>query len=195
MIQNDISVILASGSTYRKQLLKKLSIPFIIDSPDIDETSYPNENPLTLVRRLTIAKAKTVAARHDNALVIASDQIAVLEGKILGKPGTVKRACQQLEAQSGKTVKFMTGLCLWNSKTAHYEYTLDTCEIRFRQLSVSQIRNYIAKESPLDCAGSIKTEGHGVTLLEYMHVSDPNSLVGLPLIQLTTLLKKQGYDI
>ena len=171
--------------------MEKLQVPFITDSPDIDETRQPGESPPSLVQRLTIEKAAAVAQRHDNALVIASDQVAVLDGKILGKPGTKEKAIQQLQAQSGKTVHFMTGLCVWNTTTGKYSYVLDTCDTRFRNLNQQQIENYIQQDSPLYCAGSIKTEGLGITLLEYIHGSDPNTLIGLPLIQLVTILQKE----
>ncbi|WP_461537141.1 Maf family protein [Spongorhabdus nitratireducens] len=190
-----LQLVLASSSIYRKQLLEKLQVPFITDSPDIDETRQPGEEPISLVQRLTIEKAAAVAQRHNNALIIASDQLAVLGSEVLGKPGTKEKAIQQLQAQSGKTVRFMTGLCVWNTATGKSDYILDTCDTKFRNLNQQQIEDYTQKDAPLYCAGSIKTEGLGITLLEYIHGSDPNSLVGLPLIQLTTLLQQHGISL
>ncbi|MGY0220058.1 Maf family protein [Endozoicomonadaceae bacterium StTr2] len=192
-VTSSLQLVLASSSVYRKQLLEKLQVPFITDSPDIDETRQPGEEPISLVQRLTIEKAAAVAQRHSNALIIASDQVAVLGSEILGKPGTKEKAVQQLKSQSGKTVRFMTGLCVWNTATGNYKYVLDTSDTRFRELSLQQIEDYIQKDSPLYCAGSIKTEGLGISLLEYIHGSDPNSLVGLPLIQLVTILENEKF--
>ncbi len=188
-------LILASSSPYRKQLIDKLNVPYITASPNIDESRLQGENPLSLVRRLSVEKARTIASAHPNSLIIGSDQVAILDGKIIGKPGTAEKAKQQLLAQSGQIVRFITGVCVWDSDTGQHDYAMDTCEVRFRTLSKAQIQHYIAQDNPLNCAGSIKTEGLGITLLEYIKGSDPNTLIGLPLIQLTTLLKKQGFMI
>lgn len=186
-------IVLASGSAYRAELLHRLGLTFTRHSPDIDEQPREDESPGQLALRLAQEKAQAVAQHHPKALVIGSDQVASLKGAPLGKPGTVKRACEQLAACSGKSVTFYTGLCVagWGQTDS----LVDTYTVTFRQLSAEQIKRYVEKELPLDCAGSFKMEGLGISLFEKLEGSDPNTLIGIPLIKLTTLLNQRGIAI
>ena len=186
-------IVLASGSAYRAELLHRLGISFARHSPDIDESPKPDETPYDLALRLAEEKASAIARLHPKVLVIGSDQVASLDGKPLGKPGTAERACEQLAACNGKTVSFYTGLCLIGPEST--DSLVDIYRVTFRQLSPEQIQRYVEKELPLDCAGSFKMEGLGISLFEKLEGSDPNTLIGLPLIQLTTLLNKRGIAI
>jgi septum formation protein len=186
------TLVLASTSPYRKALLDRLQVPFIIDAPNIDEMALSQEPPETLVKRLALQKAQAVAVRHPCAVIIGSDQVALLDGTIIGKPITHKNACEQLLRASGKTLTFLTGLCVLDSASQHYELIVEPFEVAFRQLTPTQIDNYLYKERPYDCAGSFKSEGLGITLFTSLNGNDPTSLVGLPLIQLTTLLIQMG---
>jgi septum formation protein len=186
-------IVLASGSAYRAELLHRLGLTFTRHSPDIDEQPREGESPRQLALRLAQEKAQAVAHHHPKALVIGSDQVASLKGAPLGKPGTVKRACEQLAACSGETVTFYTGLCL--TGLGQTDSLVDSYSVTFRQLSAQQIQRYVEKELPLDCAGSFKMEGLGISLFERLEGSDPNTLIGLPLIKLTTLLNKRGIAI
>ena len=188
-------LILASSSPYRQQLLARLGLPFSCQSPDIDESSKPGETAPELVSRLAIEKAKTVARDHSNALIIGSDQVATLGDNILTKPGNVERALEQLLACSGKTVTFHTGLCLLNSKSQQYQSIIEPFTVYFRELNEAQLQRYIKKEQPLDCAGSFKMEGLGISLFERLEGGDPNSLIGLPLIQLVKMLANEGIAL
>jgi septum formation protein len=188
-------IILGSSSPFRRQLLQRLHVDFVVDSPDIDETAKPDESGEVLVRRLAEAKARAVAARQPDALVIGSDQVAVHEGTIMGKPHTVEHAIAQLSAVSGHEVRFYTGLCLLNSTTGMMQLEVIPFAVRFRTLTQEEISGYIAKEQPLNCAGSFQSEGLGVALLDSMHGDDPNALIGLPLIRLSAMLRAEGVNV
>ena len=191
---NNQRLILASSSLYRRQILQKLGIEFEWTSPDIDETPHPRETPEQLVQRLAESKARAVSATHPNHLIIGSDQVATLQGQIIGKPGSHAAALAQLESFSGKTVLFLTGLCLLNSATGKAQLTVEEYSVKFRALSSTQLNNYLDKEQPYDCAGSFKSEGLGICLFDKLSGDDPNTLVGLPLIVLTEMLAKEGVD-
>lgn len=188
-------LILGSSSPYRCELLAKLKLPFTTASPNIDESPLIGESPAQLVVRLAENKARKVAESNLSALVIGSDQVAVLDGDILGKPGTADKAIAQLQAASGKTVTFLTGLALYNAANQQMQSIVEPFEVVFRNLSEQQIRRYIDLEQPLDCAGSFKSEGLGISLFSELRGSDPNSLIGLPLIRLTDMLAAQGVEV
>lgn len=189
------TLVLASTSPYRKTLLERLGLPFETASPDVDETVLPDETPEALVTRLAEAKARAIAPRFSDALIIGSDQVAVLDGNILGKPGNHEAATQQLRNASGREVKFLTGLCLLNTRTEQVHVKLVPFTVVFRSLSESQIQYYLDKEKPYDCAGSFKSEGLGISLFERLDGDDPNALIGLPLIELIRLLSAEGVDV
>lgn len=186
---------LASTSVYRKALLEKLTPNFETAKPEVDETALPGETARQLVERLAISKAQAVAANLDEGLVIGSDQVAMFEDDILGKPHTADNAFIQLRRFSGHKVTFLTGLAVVNAKTGAVVHCVDTFHVHFRQLSDLDIQTYIKREQPLNCAGSFKSEGLGITLFEKLEGDDPNSLIGLPLIKLHQLLKQQGRDL
>ena len=190
-----MKLVLASGSPYRKSLLETLRVPFECYSPDIDESPYPQESAHELANRLTQEKAQTAARKYQEHLIIASDQTAAINNRLLGKPGTVQQAIKQLTACSGQRVTFFTGLTLLNSKTGQLQSECLPFHVTFRQLTEQQISHYINKEQPLDCAGSFKCEGLGITLFEKLEGDDPNILIGLPLIQLNTMLLNEGVDV
>lgn len=191
-----LPLVLASSSPYRRELLAKLGLPFTHASPDIDETPVAGESPHKLVVRLACAKAQALANRQPNSLIIGSDQVAIdAEGNPLGKPHTADKAVQQLLSLSGQRVTFVTGLCLLNSKTQHQQSLCEAFDVQFRDLDQSQIERYVKREKPLDCAGSFKSEGLGITLFDALEGRDPNTLVGLPLIALVALLAKEGIDV
>src|SRR5712692_4834474 len=188
-------LILASSSPYRKALLQKLGLLFETIAPAVDEAPFPNELPETLVKRLAIAKARAVAENQTNALIIGADQVAVYAGKIIGKPGTHEKAVQQLRAVSGSAIILYTGLALINSNTGRIQIEVVPFRVVFRQLTDTQIENYLRKEQPYDCAGSVKSEGLGIALLERMEGEDPNTLIGLPLIHLVRMLETEGVTV
>lgn len=190
-----MQLILGSSSPFRKQLLQQLGLEFETDSPEIDETPLNNETVEDMVLRLSIAKAEEIAKRHSNALIIGSDQSALLKGQILHKPGNHETATQQLKAASGQKVIFQTGLCLYNTDTQTYQSKLVPYTVAFRTLSDEMIENYLLKEQPYQCAGSFKSEGLGVALFEFMEGTDPSALIGLPLIELTNMLSNEGYSV
>jgi septum formation protein len=190
-----MQLVLASTSPFRLAVLKKLPLSFDTDSPDIDETALPNESPEQLVNRLAEAKARAVAPRHAHSLIIGSDQVAVLNGHILGKPGNHDNAVKQLRDASGQKVEFKTGLCLLNSDTGQAQVACVPFTVQFRQLSDAQIERYLAHEQPYNCAGSFKSEGLGITLFEKLLGDDPNTLIGLPLIELVRMLEKEGITL
>lgn len=193
MQPNPLPLVLASGSPYRRALLERLSLPFSCVSPDIDETRLVDETPAQLVARLAAGKARKLAEDYPAHIIIGSDQVAVLDDdSILGKPGDIETATEQLNACSGKAVTFLTGLSVLNSENGQIETLVEPFEVGFRELSANEIQNYILKEMPLNCAGSFKSEGLGISLFDYLHGDDPNTLVGLPLIQLLRLLRKHG---
>lgn len=188
-------IVLASSSRYRQQLLEKLGLTFVAASPDIDEQPHTGESPFSIAQRLSETKARALKERFPNHLIIGSDQVAELNGIPIGKPGNHQRACQQLQAASGNTLHFHTGVALFNSATATMQYASSCYAVKFRQLSQDQIDSYLRKEAPYDCAGSFKSEGLGIALFEHIRGDDPNSLIGLPLIQLTHLLLNEGIDV
>lgn len=188
-------LVLASSSPYRQALLKKLGLPFVCASPDIDETPLPDESPMELTRRLAVAKARALADRFPDHLIIGSDQVACLDLQILGKPGSVANATAQLKLTSGRSTEFFTGLCLLNSASGETQTRVERFTVHFRPLSDQQISAYIEREQPLDCAGSFKSEGLGIALFERLEGDDPNTLIGLPLIQLTSMLERAGRPV
>ena len=187
-----MKLILASSSVYRRELLSRLMIPFEVDVPDIDETAQPGETPIRLVERLAIAKAQAVATRHPQALVIGSDQVAVHGNTLVGKPRTHERAVEQLRTASGTAVSLYTGLALVNTATGRIQSEVIPFRVVFRHLTEDQIENYLRKEQPYHCAGSVKSEGLGVALLERFEGEDPATLIGLPLIRLVRMLENEG---
>ncbi|PUA26493.1 MAG: hypothetical protein B0W54_22325 [Cellvibrio sp. 79] len=189
-----IKLVLASSSRYRRQLLQKLGMEFIWSSPNIDETPGKHETAEQLVLRLAKQKATALAATFPEHLIIGSDQVATLNNQIIGKPHAHEDAVDQLTSFSGQKVEFLTSLCLHNSKTHQSQLTLDKYTIKFRQLTGSQIENYLRREKPYDCAGSFKSEGLGICLFEEMEGEDPNTLIGLPLIELVNMLINEGVD-
>lgn len=190
-----LPLVLASSSPYRRQLLERLRLPFDCASPDIDETRQPNESADNLVRRLSLEKAQALRSTYPQHLIIGSDQVAVLGTQILGKPHTVERAQQQLSDASGNSVTFLTGLTLLNTATGAYQTDCIPFTVHFRTLSEAQISRYLDAEQPLDCAGSFKAEGLGVSLFQSTEGTDVNSLVGLPLIRLVDMLHAEGLQI
>lgn len=188
-------VILASSSPYRRELLERLGLPFTTESPDIDESPYPRESPHNLVTRLAENKARALAQRNPDALIIGSDQVAVLENRILGKPGSRENAISQLTQCSGKEVVFHTGLCLLDSGAGEAQVDDVRFEVKFRALTTGQIERYVDADKPYHSAGGFKVESRGITLFEYLRGDDPNSLIGLPLIRLTQMLANAGVDL
>ena len=187
-----MKLLLASGSPYRKVLLERLGLEFSCHAPDIDETPQPGETAESLSLRLSAQKARALADKYPDHLIIASDQAAQLGQAILGKPGSHAKAIEQLQNCNGQQVTFYTGLCLLNTATGRQQLDCIPFTVHFRQLSDQQIENYIKKEEPLDCAGSFRCEGLGITLFTRMEGDDPNSLAGLPLIRLTDMLINEG---
>lgn len=186
---------LASTSIYRKALLEKLTPNFNTAKPEVDETPLPGETAMALVERLAIAKAKAVADGLSAGLVIGSDQVALFAGDILGKPHTVDNAVAQLTQFSGHKVTFLTGLAVVDAATGEVHHCVEPFYVHFRSLSSEDIRCYVEREQPLNCAGSFKSEGLGITLFDKLEGDDPNSLIGLPLIRLHQLLKAHGRDL
>jgi len=185
-------LVLGSTSRYRRELLSRLRLAFDVAAPDVDETPLPGEAPRALALRLALAKARDVAARHRQAIVIGSDQVADLAGRPLGKPGTHERAVAQLRAMSGQSVVFQTALSVVCVATGFEQTDLAAVEVRFRTLNEGEIERYLRAEQPYDCAGSAKSEGLGIALLEAIHSDDPTALVGLPLIRTARLLRAAG---
>jgi MAF protein len=188
-------LVLASTSIFRKMLLEKLEIPFQTASPEIDETRKPEESPSELVERLSVEKAHAVAREYREHLIIGSDQVACVDGNILGKPGDFINAKVQLTQASGKKVIFYTGLALLNAITGEKQTLVEPFTVHFRHLTEKQIENYLNKEQPFNCAGSFKSEGYGITLFSRLEGDDPNTLIGLPLIRLVEMLEKEGYAL
>ena len=187
-------LVLASTSPYRQQLLNKLAIPFVTASPDCDETPRNGESPIELVQRLAQEKAQSCLT-EGASLVIGSDQVCIINGNIIGKPLTRDKAIEQLTQQSGQSIQFYTGLALYNNVTGQTQVTVDTFTVHFRSLSQQQIEHYVDKEHPFYCAGSFKSEGLGIALFERLEGKDPNTLVGLPLIDLIDMLQAQGFEV
>lgn len=188
-------LVLASSSPFRKEVLSRLGIPFDTISPDADETMLADESPSALVVRLAKLKAEAVASDYSDALIIGSDQVAALDGNILGKPGNHEKAVQQLQQASGRSVMFYTGLCLLNSKTGITQTDYSIFTVNFRKLNAEQIENYLQKEKPYNCAGSFKSEALGSALFDSLDGNDPTSLIGLPLIKLIRMLENEGVRV
>lgn len=191
MTTENRAIILASSSPFRKELLDRLGLDYTAVSPDIDESALPGESPAALVARLAEQKACAVGS-HNGDLVIGSDQVATIDGDILGKPGNHESAVGQLTRLSGRHVTFHTGLCLLDCGKHEAQVDVIPFTVLFRKLDSQQIENYLRAEQPYNCAGSFKSEGLGITLFEKMTGDDPTALIGLPLIRLTTMLAKAG---
>ena len=190
-----MNLVLASTSAYRRMLLERLQLPFSTDRPETDETPLPGELPAATAERLAAEKARAVAARWPDALIIGSDQVACLGNEIFGKPGTEERAIVQLQRMRGQTVTFHTALAVLNTRSGRLQAEGVPTQVRFRSLSDDEIRRYVAKERPLDCAGSAKSEGLGIALLEAMPGDDPTALIVLPLIALARMLRAEGLEL
>ncbi|WP_462387515.1 Maf family nucleotide pyrophosphatase [Acidovorax sp. Q11] len=185
-------LVLGSTSRYRRELLERLNLPFEVAAPDVDETPLPGETPRDLALRLALAKARAVAQQHPGAVVIGSDQVADLAGEPLGKPGQHERAVQQLRQMRGQTVVFQTAVAVVCAATGFEQVDLAPVEVRFRALSDEEIERYLRAEQPYDCAGSAKSEGLGIALLDAIHSDDPTALIGLPLIRTCRMLRAAG---
>lgn len=194
MHQPPVTLVLASTSPYRRELLSRLGLPFSVASPDTDESPLPGEAAEALALRLAEAKARAVAPAYPQALIIGSDQVAIANGKIYGKPGTHERAVAQLQELSGQSVNFYTALCLYDSRNGSRQICGVPTQVKFRSLSNSEIEHYLAREPAYNCAGSAKSEGLGIALLDSLSGDDPNALVGLPLIALCAMLRQAGMN-
>lgn len=188
-------IVLASTSPFRRELLGRLGFPFSTMAPETDESPLPGESPEATALRLSEAKARAAAGRFPDALIIGSDQVAVLDGQIYGKPGTHERAVEQLRTMRGKTVNFFTGLCLFNAASGKARVRGVPTLVTFRDLSDAEIERYLRREQPYNCAGSAKSEGLGIAVIARMQGDDPNALVGLPLIALCDLLRDEGFGV
>lgn len=186
------AIVLASTSPFRRAILEKLTLPFITDAPETDETPLTGETAIQLVQRLAHAKAEALAMRYPSHLIIGSDQVCVLNGVITGKPHTRENAIAQLTQASGNIITFYTGLALLNSASGKAQILCEPFHVHFRTLSAAEIVAYVDKEQPFNCAGSFKSEGLGITLFERLEGRDPNTLVGLPLIALCEMLRNEG---
>jgi len=189
------SLVLGSTSRYRRELLERLRVPFTVAAPDVDETPLPGESPKILALRLALAKARAVAALYPDAVVIGSDQVADLAGQALGKPGEHDRAVAQLRQMRGQTVVFQTALAVVCLTTGFEQVDLAQVRVVFRHLSDEEIEAYLQAEKPYDCAGSAKSEGLGIALLESIDSDDPTALIGLPLIRTAHLLRQAGVKL
>jgi len=189
------NLILASSSPFRQELLARLNLPFQVISPDIDESALNGEKPEETALRLAQLKAKKVAETNPQALIIGCDQVATLDGLQLGKPGTHENAVKQLQLMRGRTVVFHSALCLFNAKNNHMQAEVVPYEVDFRHLSDEQIEHYLQTEKPYNCAGSAKSEGLGIALIARMHGTDPNALIGLPLIKLIDMLNNENVSV
>lgn len=204
LLQNDLSsapttgqraLVLGSTSRYRRELLQRFGLPFDVVGPHVDETPQPNEAPAALAQRLALAKAQAVAAQRPEAIVIGSDQVADLHGQPLGKPGTHERAVAQLRQMSGQTVSFQTAVAVVCAATGLAACELAVVRVVFRDLTDAEIERYLRAEQPYDCAGSAKSEGLGITLLDHIDNDDPTALIGLPLIRTARLLRQAGLQL
>lgn len=194
-IEQASKLVLASTSTYRRELLARLQIPFEVAAPDVDESALHEETPTATAERLAEAKARAVGMRFPNALIIGSDQVAYNPDSRFGKPGTRDNAAAQLRAMSGRSIFFHTGLCLFNTATGKVQLRGIPVEVGFRNLSETEIQRYLDKEDALNCAGSAKSEGLGIALMTHMRGDDPNALIGLPLIALCDMLRAEGVQL
>ncbi|MFZ2305704.1 MAG: Maf family nucleotide pyrophosphatase [Rhodoferax sp.] len=195
---SDIShrkLILGSTSAYRRELLSRLQVPFSVESPHVDETPLPGEHPAALARRLALAKAQAVAQRFPDCVVIGSDQVADLDGQALGKPGNHERAVAQLRQMRGRTVVFQTAVAVVCHQSGFCQQALAPVKVTFRALDEDEIETYLRAEQPYDCAGSAKSEGLGIALLQSIENDDPTALVGLPLIRTSQMLRAAGITL
>jgi MAF protein len=190
-----INLILASSSSYRHSLLQRLEIPFESESPDVDESQLKGETPTDLVVRLAEMKAAAIARAHPESLIIGSDQVAIAGDEILSKPGNHENAITQLKKVSGKSIVFLTGLCLINTADNKMQKDCIKYTVHFRDLTEDEIERYLLQEKPYDCAGAFKSEAYGVSLMQRMEGNDPTSLIGLPLIRLSEMLRNEGLNI
>lgn len=188
-------LILGSSSIFRRELLQKLQIPFSCVSPNVEEAILENEKPAETALRLAQDKARKIGSEYPHALIIGCDQVATLDGEQLGKPLNHSNATKQLKSMRGREVTFHSALCLFNAATGNMQAEVVTYLVHFRALSDAQIENYLAKEQPYHCAGSAKSEGLGIALIERMVGDDPNALIGLPLIKLITMLNNEGVSV
>lgn len=188
-------LILASSSVFRHELLQRLQIPFIAISPEVDETPLDGELPQQTALRLAQAKARKIGQTHGESLVIGCDQVATLDDEQLGKPLTHDNAVRQLRLMRGRSVTFHSALCLFNTSSQRMQAQVVPYEVEFRMVSDAQIEHYLNKEQPYHCAGSAKSEGLGIALIAAMHGSDPNALIGLPLIALIDMLHNEGVNV
>jgi MAF protein len=193
--KNQPVLMLASSSPYRQELMARLKIPFLCQSPDIDETALEGEGATALVMRLSERKARKIAEFHPAAIIIGSDQIAQLNGQILTKPGNHNMARQQLAQMSSQNVIFNTGLCVVNARSGSIQTDLVPFAVKFRKLDADEIERYLSAEKPYNCTGSFKSEGLGISLLEKMTGDDPTALIGLPLIKLSMMLRNEGIAL
>ena len=189
------TLVLGSSSPFRKMLLERLMVPFETANPDIDESPLDGETPIELVERLAIEKAQAVATTHPNSLIIGSDQVALHGVEVVGKPHTHERAIEQLRSASGKKITLYTGLALINSTTGKIQSEVIPFTVHFKELSERVIESYLRKEEPYNCAGSVKSEGLGIALMERFDGDDPNALIGLPLIRLVAMLENEQYPL
>lgn len=195
LILNRKTLVLASTSPFRRELLARLRLPFVTVSPRVDEATLPDESAFATAVRLAEAKARAPLQEYPDALIIGSDQVAELNGKHIGKPLTHENAVRQLRFMRGKSVSFHTALALLNGQTGYLQTQVVQTIVRFRDLSDAQIDAYLVREQPYDCAGSAKSEGLGIALIAAMTGSDPNALIGLPLIELVTMLTNEGVEV
>ena len=188
-------LILASTSKYRKMLLRRLGIPFACQSPKTDESAQADETPSKLVIRLAVEKAATVSKQHPGAVVIGSDQLAVFDGQIIGKPGSYEAALEQLTRFSGQLVEFLTAVSVQSIQNGFREHYTDTTRVHFRTLQADEIERYVQQEKPFDCAGAFKAESQGIVLFERITSEDPTALIGLPLIRTAAMLRRAGLQL
>ncbi len=188
-------LVLASGSPYRKLLLEKLKLPFTTAVPSIDETPLFNESPEQLAMRLAATKARAVAKEFPAHLIIGADQVAVLGGRKLDKPGNFEAAVAQLQAASGRSMSFYTGVSVLSSRTGRQLNAVEVCKVHFRSLTLAEIEDYVRRDTPYDCVGAFRAEGLGIALFQRIEGDDPNALIGLPLIQLVQLLRRFGVKV
>lgn len=190
-----MQLVLASTSPYRRELLARLGVPFAVAAPDVDETPLPGESPDETAQRLSLLKAQAVAKQYPDALIIGSDQVALLEGVQLGKPGTHEKAVAQLQSMRGKALEFHTALTLFNARTGSMQTANVPVRLVMRNYTDAQIESYLRRDQPYNCCGSAKSESLGIALIARFETEDPNALVGLPLIKLTEMLANEGLDV
>lgn len=195
VVESSPTVVLASSSIYRRQLLSRLGIPFVVVSPNLDERCLEPETPSEFVQRLAEMKAGAVRHHYPNALIIGCDQVAILDGQVLRKPGGREANIEQLLRASGRRVQILTSLCVLNTRTGCTQVDTVLATVHFRSLSLHQIECYVSREQPFDCAGGFKSEGLGVALLSRVEVDDSSTIIGLPLIPLVRMLENEHWDV